>query len=106
VTGGSKVEVVVVKDIFPLKWQIGNCLDFVIWTKSVVQSGVFTDFTLHSGFADNSCLAEVVWVKFATQLQVCAVLCKASNLSVHQVGRRSSTGIPEILDTEASVVEI
>jgi hypothetical protein len=66
------------------------------------------DFTLHNVFTANSCLAEVL-VKFAAQPQVCVMLCattkQAVNLSVHQDGRRPSTGIPEILDTETSIIE-
>jgi hypothetical protein len=58
----------------------------------------------------NSRLEKVVLVKFVARLRVRAMLYATSkqvaNLSVHQDGRRSSTGFPEILDTEASIVEI
>jgi hypothetical protein len=58
----------------------------------------------------NSHLAEMVSVKFAAQPQVCTALCRTSkqvvNLSVHSDGRSPSTGIPEVLDTEASFAEI
>jgi hypothetical protein len=58
----------------------------------------------------NSRLAKVVSVKFAAWPQMCALLCETSkpgvNLSVHQDGGRPNTGIPEILETEASIAEI
>jgi hypothetical protein len=61
-------------------------------------------------FKANSRLAEVVSVKSATRPRVCAVLYKtrkqAVNLLVQQDRGRPSTGIPEILDTQASVTEI
>jgi hypothetical protein len=44
------------------------------------------------------------------QAVVCTVLCETSkqtvSLSEHQDGGHSSTGIPEILVTEASIAEI
>jgi hypothetical protein len=85
-------------------------MDLVIQTKRVLDSVVFMDFTLHNVFTANSLLVKVVSVKFAARTRVCAVLCETSkqavNLSVHQDGGRLSTGILEILDTEASIPEI
>jgi hypothetical protein len=46
---------------------------------------------------------------FAARPWLCAVLCETTkqvvNLSAHQDGRRPSTGIPEILETKASIAE-
>jgi hypothetical protein len=78
--------------------------------KRLLDRVAFMDFTLRSVFTANSRLAEVVLVKFAARPRVCAVLDETSeqavDLSVHQDGGRPSTGIPEILDTETSIVEI
>jgi hypothetical protein len=69
----------------------------------------FTDFTLRPVFTAKSRSAKVL-VKFAARLRVCTVLCETSeqavNLSVQQDGGRPSTGIPEMLETEASIAEI
>jgi hypothetical protein len=69
----------------------------------------FTDFILRNVFTANSPLAGMS-VKFAGRPRLCAVLCEtpkqAVNLKVHQDGGRPSTGIPEILDIEASTAEI
>jgi hypothetical protein len=58
----------------------------------------------------NCRLTKVVSMKFAARPRVCAVLCEtpkqAVNFSVHEDGGRPSAGIPEILDTEASIAEI
>jgi hypothetical protein len=54
----------------------------------------------------NSCLVNVVSVKFATQLRLCKTRKQAVNLSVHQDGRHPNTGILEILETAANIVEI
>jgi hypothetical protein len=63
--------------------------------------------TLHSVFTANSRLAKV---KFAARPRLGAVLCETAkqgvNLSVHEDGGSVSTGIPEILETEASIAEI
>jgi hypothetical protein len=49
-------------------------------------------------------------VKFAARPRLCAVLLVASkqaaNLSVRQNGGRPSTGISELLDTEADIADI
>jgi hypothetical protein len=78
--------------------------------KTYVGRTVFTDFTLRSMFTANSHLVEVVSAKFTAQPWVCAVLRHTSkqavNLSVNQDDGRPSTGITEILDTEASIAEI
>jgi hypothetical protein len=70
----------------------------------------FSQTSLHVVFTANSRLVKVVSVKFAAWPHVCAVLCEttkqAVNLSVHQDGRRPSTGIQEIMETEASTTEI
>jgi hypothetical protein len=64
----------------------------------------------HSPREDNSCLAKVVSVKFVARPRLSAVLFEtrkqAVNLSVHQDGGRPSSGIPEILETEASIAKI
>jgi hypothetical protein len=60
-------------------------------------------------FMANSCLMNVVSVKFAAWPWVCAVLLETSkeavNLSIHQDGGRPSSRIPGILDIEASIAE-
>jgi hypothetical protein len=69
----------------------------------------FYGLYLRSVFTASSHLAKVVSVNFAARPRVCALLCettKALNVIVHQDGGRSSTWIPEILDTEASTAEI
>jgi hypothetical protein len=71
---------------------------------------VFTDFILCGVFTANSCLAEVVSVKFSTQPQLHSVLCEttkqAVKLSAHQDGSGPRTRILEILETEAIIAEI
>jgi hypothetical protein len=53
--------------------------------------------------------AKAVSVKFAARPKMCALLCEISKqevkMSVQQDGARLNTGILEILDTEASIVE-
>jgi hypothetical protein len=60
-------------------------------------------------FMANSSLVKVVSM-FSAWPRVCTVLCETSNLvvnvSVHQDGGCPSTGILEILDTEASIAEV
>jgi hypothetical protein len=78
--------------------------------ETCVGQWLFTDFTLRSVFTTNTRFAKVVSVKFAAWQRMCVVLCETSkqavNLSVHQDDGHPSTGIPEILDTEASIAEI
>jgi hypothetical protein len=58
------------------------------------------DFTLRSAFKANSLLTKVVPMKFATRWRLCSVLCEkikqAENLSEHQDGGHTNTGITEI----------
>jgi hypothetical protein len=76
----------------------------------VLDRVAFADFTLRSVFKDNSRSAKVVSVKSAARPRLCAVLCETikqpTNLRVHQDEGRPSIGIPEILETEASIAEI
>jgi hypothetical protein len=77
---------------------------------NVLDRVVYTDLTLHSVFMANSHLTKVVLVKFAGQLQLCAVLCETReqvvSLRAHQDGGRPSSRILEILETEAKITEI
>jgi hypothetical protein len=64
--------------------------------KHVLDTVVFTDFTLCTVFMANSYLVKEVLVKFAAWPQFYTVLCEttreAVNLNVHQDGGRRSTG--------------
>jgi hypothetical protein len=54
----------------------------------------------------NARLVKVVSVKLAARLRSGVRTFKQAVLSVHQAGGRPSTGIPEILGTEASIAQI
>jgi hypothetical protein len=57
-------------------------------------------------FMANSCLVNVVSVKFAAPLQLCKTTKQAVNLSVHQDDGCTRAGILEILETVATITEI
>jgi hypothetical protein len=75
----------------------------VILTSHVLDSVVFTDFTLRSVFTANSRLTTVVSVKLAARPLLGAVVYEttkqALNLNVHQDGGSASIGVPKILET-------